>query len=149
MRFAKRKKLSKSFTCAGSLNNTFLVSGPSFSHSCCNPLAPVKPPSAVALSNSGGALPSPLVNGQNYYVVNAATNTLVLLMNDGSTVSVSMAGLVSDAVAEALIGWKGSIIMVSHDTEFVQRLEPTKVLLLPDGQVDYFSDDWLELVSLA
>jgi len=52
-------------------------------------------------------------------------------------------------VAEALIGWKGSIIMVSHDTEFVQRLEPTKVLLLPDGQVDYFSDDWLELVSLA
>ncbi len=54
-----------------------------------------------------------------------------------------------DAVAEALIGWKGSIIMVSHDTEFVQRLEPTKVLLLPDGQVDYFSDDWLELVSLA
>jgi len=26
---------------------------------------------------------------------------------------------------------------------------PTKVLLMPDGQVDYFDDDWLELVSLA
>ena len=25
----------------------------------------------------------------------------------------------------------------------------TKVLLMPDGQVDYFSHDWLELVSLA
>ncbi|MEY4365564.1 MAG: hypothetical protein RLZZ305_908 [Actinomycetota bacterium] len=54
-----------------------------------------------------------------------------------------------DAVAGALEGWKGSIIMVSHDTEFVRRLSPTKVLLMPDGQVDYFGDDWLELVSLA
>ena len=26
---------------------------------------------------------------------------------------------------------------------------PTKVLLMPDGDVDYFSDDWLDLVSLA
>ncbi|MFM9083397.1 MAG: ATP-binding cassette domain-containing protein, partial [Actinomycetota bacterium] len=54
-----------------------------------------------------------------------------------------------DAVAGALENWKGSVIMVSHDTEFVQRLSPTKVLLMPDGQVDYFGDDWLELVSLA
>jgi ATPase subunit of ABC transporter with duplicated ATPase domains len=54
-----------------------------------------------------------------------------------------------DAVAQALEGWKGSVIMVSHDTEFVRRLSPTKVLLMPDGQVDYFGDDWLELVSLA
>jgi ATPase subunit of ABC transporter with duplicated ATPase domains len=52
-------------------------------------------------------------------------------------------------VAGALESWKGAIIMVSHDTEFVQHLQPTKVLLMPDGQVDYFSDDWLELVSLA
>jgi len=54
-----------------------------------------------------------------------------------------------EAVAGALETWKGAIIMVSHDTEFVQHLQPTKVLLMPDGQVDYFSDDWLELVSLA
>lgn len=54
-----------------------------------------------------------------------------------------------EAVAGALESWKGAIIMVSHDTEFVQHLQPTKVLLMPDGQVDYFSDDWLELVSLA
>ena len=27
--------------------------------------------------------------------------------------------------------------------------DPTKVLLMPDGDVDYFNDDWLELVSLA
>jgi ABC-type multidrug transport system ATPase subunit len=53
------------------------------------------------------------------------------------------------AVADALTGWKGSIIFVSHDTEFVEELQPTKVLLMPDGQVDYFSPDWLELVDLA
>ena len=53
------------------------------------------------------------------------------------------------AVADALTAWKGSIIFVSHDTEFVMELEPTKVLLMPDGDVDYFGDDWLDLVSLA
>jgi len=54
-----------------------------------------------------------------------------------------------EAVATSLAGWKGSIIFVSHDTEFVKHLDPTKVLLLPDGQVDYFSEDWLDIVSLA
>jgi len=54
-----------------------------------------------------------------------------------------------EAVADALSTWKGSIIFVSHDTEFVERLAPTKVLLMPDGQVDYFSDHWLDLVALA
>jgi ATPase subunit of ABC transporter with duplicated ATPase domains len=54
-----------------------------------------------------------------------------------------------EAVAGALENWKGSIIMVSHDEEFVQRLNPTKVILMPDGQVDYFSKEWLDLVSLS
>ena len=53
------------------------------------------------------------------------------------------------SVADALSNWKGAIILVSHDTEFVEQLSPTKVLLLPDGQVDYFSNEWLDLVSLA
>lgn len=54
-----------------------------------------------------------------------------------------------EAVADALSGWPGAIVLVSHDTEFVEQLEPTKVLLLPDGELDYFSESWLELVSLA
>jgi ATPase subunit of ABC transporter with duplicated ATPase domains len=53
------------------------------------------------------------------------------------------------AVADALSTWKGSILFVSHDSEFVEQLKPTKVLLMPDGQVDYFGRDWLELVALA
>jgi ATPase subunit of ABC transporter with duplicated ATPase domains len=54
-----------------------------------------------------------------------------------------------ESVAAALESWKGTIIMVSHDVEFVERLKPTKVLLMPDGQVDYFSREWLELVGLS
>jgi ATPase subunit of ABC transporter with duplicated ATPase domains len=54
-----------------------------------------------------------------------------------------------ESVARALTAWKGTIIFVSHDMEFVDALQPTKVLLMPDGQVDYFSEEWLDLVSLA
>ncbi len=53
------------------------------------------------------------------------------------------------AVADALVDWPGAIILVSHDTEFVQQLGPTKVLLMPDGDVDYFSESWLDLVAIS
>ncbi len=42
-----------------------------------------------------------------------------------------------------------TIILVSHDTEFVEQLAPTKVLVMPDGELDYFSSGWLDLVALA
>ncbi len=54
-----------------------------------------------------------------------------------------------EAVATALIDWPGAIIFVSHDLDFVQQLAPTKVLLMPDGDLDYFSDEWLELVEMS
>jgi ATPase subunit of ABC transporter with duplicated ATPase domains len=54
-----------------------------------------------------------------------------------------------EAVADALGGWPGTIVLVSHDSEFVQRLAPDRVLLLPDGDVDHWSDDFLDLVALA
>jgi ATPase subunit of ABC transporter with duplicated ATPase domains len=53
------------------------------------------------------------------------------------------------AVADALVDWPGAIILVSHDEDFVRELSPTKVLLMPDGDVDYFSEDWLDLVSMS
>jgi ATPase subunit of ABC transporter with duplicated ATPase domains len=54
-----------------------------------------------------------------------------------------------DAVAAALSEWNGAIVLVSHDTDFVEQLAPTKVLVMPDGQVDYYSESWLDIVSLA
>jgi ATPase subunit of ABC transporter with duplicated ATPase domains len=53
------------------------------------------------------------------------------------------------AVAEALKGWPGAMMIVSHDREFVAGLTPERVLLMPDGTLDYWSDDLLDLVSLA
>ena len=54
-----------------------------------------------------------------------------------------------DAVAGALASWGGAMVIVSHDTGFVEGLAPDRVLLLPDGDVDHWRDDLLELVSLA
>ena len=53
------------------------------------------------------------------------------------------------ATGEALSRWEGTMIVVSHDVEFVEALEPDRVLLMPEGQLDYFSPDSLELVALA
>ena len=53
------------------------------------------------------------------------------------------------AVATALQSWPGTMVIVSHDTEFVEMLVPDRVLLLPDGTLDHWSDELLELVSLA
>ena len=54
-----------------------------------------------------------------------------------------------ESVAHALRGWPGTMILVSHDTEFVTELAPDRVLLMPDGTLDYMSEELLELVSLA
>ena len=53
------------------------------------------------------------------------------------------------AIGAALRTWKGSMVLVSHDTEFVTELEPDRVLVMPDGTVDYWSDDMVDLVALA
>ena len=54
-----------------------------------------------------------------------------------------------EAVTTALVDWPASLILVSHDIDFVRQLAPTKVLLMTDGDVDYFSEDWLDLVELS
>jgi ATPase subunit of ABC transporter with duplicated ATPase domains len=54
-----------------------------------------------------------------------------------------------DAIGDALSRWPGAIILVSHDAEFVVRLQPDRVLLMPEGELDYWSDDLLDLVALV
>jgi ATPase subunit of ABC transporter with duplicated ATPase domains len=53
------------------------------------------------------------------------------------------------AVGDALAGWSGSMVLVSHDAEFVRALEPQKVLLMPDATLDLWTDDMLDLVEMA
>jgi ATPase subunit of ABC transporter with duplicated ATPase domains len=53
------------------------------------------------------------------------------------------------AIAEALQGWPGAMVIVSHDTGFVEALRPERVLTMPDGTLDFWSEDLLDLVALA
>jgi ATPase subunit of ABC transporter with duplicated ATPase domains len=53
------------------------------------------------------------------------------------------------ATGEALAGWPGAMVIVSHDAEFVRALAPDRVLLMPEGTVDLFSEEMLDLVVLA
>jgi ATPase subunit of ABC transporter with duplicated ATPase domains len=53
------------------------------------------------------------------------------------------------AVAEALSAWRGTMVLVSHDVDFVRTLAPQRVLLMPEGTTSYWSEDLLELVALA
>ncbi len=52
-------------------------------------------------------------------------------------------------VGEALAAWPGAMIVVSHDPEFVQRLQPRRALLMPEGQVEFWEEALLDLVALA
>ena len=54
-----------------------------------------------------------------------------------------------DAIARALSAWPGSMVIVSHDRDFVEALEPDRVVMMPEGAVDFWSEDYLDLVSLA
>jgi ATPase subunit of ABC transporter with duplicated ATPase domains len=53
------------------------------------------------------------------------------------------------AIAEALQDWPGAMVIVSHDSEFVGALAPERVLMMPEGALDYWSNELLELVELA
>jgi ATPase subunit of ABC transporter with duplicated ATPase domains len=54
-----------------------------------------------------------------------------------------------EAVGRALGEWPGTMIVVSHDLEFVRKLRPNRALMMPEGKLDYWSDGLLDLVALA
>ncbi len=52
-----------------------------------------------------------------------------------------------DQVCEALTSYQGTLIIVSHDTEFVEALEPDLALPLAQGHIRYFDKSHLAMVS--
>lgn len=53
------------------------------------------------------------------------------------------------AIAQALAGWRGTMVFVSHDLEFVDALRPDRVLIMPEGDGRLWDAGLLELVELA
>ncbi|HLT96278.1 MAG TPA: ABC-F family ATP-binding cassette domain-containing protein [Acidimicrobiia bacterium] len=54
-----------------------------------------------------------------------------------------------DALLAALEQYQGTVVLVSHDTDFVARLGPDRAILMPEGDTAYFDEEMLDLVALA
>lgn len=54
-----------------------------------------------------------------------------------------------EEILNALRKYEGAVILVTHDEGAVEALQPERVLLLPDGDEDLWSDDYLDLIALA
>jgi ATP-binding cassette subfamily F protein 3 len=54
-----------------------------------------------------------------------------------------------EQVLQALRSFSGAIVLVTHDEGAVEALQPEKVILLPDGVEDQWSDDLADLIALA
>jgi ATPase subunit of ABC transporter with duplicated ATPase domains len=52
-------------------------------------------------------------------------------------------------VLNAIRSYTGAIVLVTHDEGAVEALEPERVLLLPDGVEDLWTNEYADLVSLA
>ena len=81
------------------------------------------------------ALATLVVSGANVLLLDEPTNNL-----DPAS---------REEVLSALASYKGAVVLVTHDEGAVRALEPEKVLLLPDGVEDQWSDDLADLIALA
>ncbi|MER6949004.1 ABC-F family ATP-binding cassette domain-containing protein [Nonomuraea sp. NPDC000554] len=54
-----------------------------------------------------------------------------------------------EQVLNALRSYSGAIVLVTHDEGAVDALSPDRVILLPDGTEDAWSDEFSDLVALA
>lgn len=54
-----------------------------------------------------------------------------------------------EQVLDALRSYAGAVVLVTHDPGAAEALEPQRVLLLPDGTEDFWSDDYRDLIELA
>ena len=54
-----------------------------------------------------------------------------------------------EEILAALAGFRGAIVLVTHDEGAVDALSPQRVIVLPEGTEDTWSADFADLVALA
>ncbi|KIQ17350.1 ABC transporter [Rhodococcus sp. Leaf7] len=77
-------------------------------------------------------------------LVSSAAN--VLLLDEPTN---NLDPISREQVLEALRSYKGAVVLVTHDPGAAEALSPERVILLPDGNEDHWSEDYLELIQLA
>ncbi|ORI22555.1 MULTISPECIES: ABC-F family ATP-binding cassette domain-containing protein [unclassified Rhodococcus (in: high G+C Gram-positive bacteria)] len=77
-------------------------------------------------------------------LVSSAAN--VLLLDEPTN---NLDPISREQVLDALRSYKGAVVLVTHDPGAAEALSPERVILLPDGNEDHWSQDYLELIQLA
>ena len=54
-----------------------------------------------------------------------------------------------EQVLDALRSYPGAVVLVTHDPGAAEALDPQRVVLLPDGTEDYWSEEYRDLIELA
>ncbi len=81
------------------------------------------------------ALASLVSSGANVLLLDEPTNNLDPISRE--------------QVLDALKTYEGAVVLVTHDPGAVKSLDPERVIILPDGTEDLWSDDYMEIVELA
>lgn len=74
-------------------------------------------------------------------------STANVLLLDESTNNLDPAS--REQVLDALRSYRGAVVLVTHDPGAAAALGPQRVVLLPDGTEDYWSDEYRDLIELA
>jgi ATPase subunit of ABC transporter with duplicated ATPase domains len=74
-----------------------------------------------------------------------ASSDANLLLLDEPTNNLDPASVL--ALGEMMHKWKGTIVAVSHERGFVETLEPTHAVLLPEEYFDLWNDDYMDLIE--
>ncbi|BDB60449.1 MULTISPECIES: ABC-F family ATP-binding cassette domain-containing protein [Rhodococcus] len=77
-------------------------------------------------------------------LVSSAAN--VLLLDEPTN---NLDPISREQVLDALRSYEGAVVLVTHDPGAAEALDPERVILLPDGTEDHWSQEYLELIQLA
>ena len=92
-------------------------------------------------------MPATLSGGERAKLALAmlASSKANLLLLDEPTNNLDPASV--EALGELLRYWRGTIVAVSHEREFVETFEPTHAVLLPEEYFDLWDEEYLELIE--
>jgi len=97
--------------------------------------------------SAANQLPGTLSGGERAKLALAilAASDANLLLLDEPTNNLDPASVL--ALGEMMGQWKGTIVAVSHERDFVEALTPTHAVLLPEEYFDIWRDDYMDMIE--